>query len=198
LHGFDDNGGGRFLTNAMKIPAIAIRFIERNDSIIEISSITATEPTKEECGTIDGYWRNDACRKEPCNPPDSASSIVLSTPDEVENAPVKFWVGTDKMIGLEIDFPAYAEPVDIYLMLLNQQGPELLFVDSNNLFTMQMVSYAMGQTDALNVNIDKIGMADEDAYWGGWFVAPANGGDILQSMGNATYELGVYVFSLND
>jgi|GEM_PF-957552 len=126
----------------------------------------------------------------PLSPPATSTTITLTTPEEIENAPVQFSI-VENRVGFVTNFPAYSAPVDIYLLVLTP-AQELLSVDSNNKLTQNLVPYAISQIDALRTSALDIGEASSGNYLFGWFVAPSNLGDIVLSLNGLKFNLGIY------
>ncbi len=126
----------------------------------------------------------------PVSPPDTPTTIELTTPEEIENAPVQFSI-VENRVGFVTNFPAYSAPVDIYLLVLTP-AQELLSVDSNNRLTQNLVPYTLSQRDAFRTSAINIGEASSGNYLFGWFVAPSNLGDIMLSLNGLKFNLGIY------
>lgn len=116
---------------------------------------------------------------------------VIDQTDNISKAPVIFDNGM-----FDLNFPLYCDPVDIYLAVESPAG-KLIFIDSTDNLTLNFLSYAARDTSAINTSFSVAGsplaseLAGECVMY--WLIAPANGGDIIQSL-NGPFELGFYRF----
>ncbi len=128
----------------------------------------------------------------------TASAECLTVPeqltviDKTENATEAPMVFDNETFTL--DFPSYCTPVDIYVAIFSPTN-KLIFVDAFGGLTLDFVPYAVGTTSAINTAfpIGNTPLASEitgecPLYW---LVSPTNGGDLLQSLNEAVYDLGI-------
>lgn len=129
----------------------------------------------------------------PVSPPAVQETVILTTPEEIQGAPMRFPINTN-IIGLEVDIQAFSSAVDIYLALITPEG-ELFFIDSDNTLTLEMLPHALGTTDALSTRVANLGIIHNGYYTGAWFITPANNGNFGGSLANP-YTLGLYGFEV--
>ena len=111
-----------------------------------------------------------------------------------------------------VNFPAYNEPVDIWVVIGLPDGRFHVIDDSGNIISldeMGFVPVAKGVSERSTVlnglpsfEVGSQGSPfepwPEDGVWEVyWLVAPSNGGDIMAALENGKYELGFYQFSVS-
>lgn len=141
------------------------------------------------------------------DPPVGPSIIQRQTIEDITSAPVNLGsvsTGGNSM-GLAINFPAYAGPVDIWVGV---QLPDKTFIylDSAHNLTLELVPFEVGVTQASVATIVEefqicsrfSGANVPEGSWAVfWLVAPANGGRIdLIDFDKGPYKLGFYGFDL--
>ena len=143
--------------------------------------------------------------------------VGISLIDNTDNpliAPV--YLGTVLSSGnqmeLSIDFPAYNQPVDIWVLLTLPDGrsymPDLSdhMIDIATGRPLPVVAGASGVSTVRQV-LEPFVVGSEgtpfdpwpsDGTWGVyWLVAPESGGDLIKAIDNGNYELGFYAMTLD-
>ncbi|NIA10297.1 MAG: hypothetical protein GWP10_11370 [Nitrospiraceae bacterium] len=152
------------------------------------------------CIRISGHWCNNQCQMKACaQPVPTGQNIISLTGSEIEKAPVYLDIATggDQM-ELALNFPAYAGPVNEYIIVQLPNGAWLFF--GPNGFTTKVVAYKVGVTSSQRekvfnpLNAYKNGQAI--VLSGQWIVCSlvcptSNGGDL------ANYELIYYSFVIH-
>ncbi len=94
-----------------------------------------------------------------------------------------------------LNFPAYCNPVDIYFAILNPDN-KLMFINSKGRMSLDFTPYAAGANTSINTSFSVANSSLAAEIYGKcviyWFIAPANGGNILKSIEYGRYELGWY------
>lgn len=149
--------------------------------------------TPSECSPY-GYWYNGMCNPSPNESeypvPSQATNITLVTPNEIANAPVKI-TESNSETNLTANFPEYDGPVDIYLVLLAVDGKHW-FVNSTGILTDNLEPLRANNQHTTDIYFNNISLQRSDIKTVYWLVAPSNGGEILLSIEDKKYELGMY------
>ncbi len=135
------------------------------------------------CGNAFADVPMDGCTEVPRTP------TVIDGNTMSETAPV---ISSDNTVTL--DFPAYCDPVDIYMAFYTSTDKLYFFADGD--FTESFDAYAVGATSENSPSFSISEFTGESVLY--WLVAPTNGGDLIQTLNAQIYELGYYVFDAGD
>ncbi len=144
--------------------------------------------------------------------PDSVEVVDASS--SPSNAPVylgKVLTGGNEM-EVSVDFPAYNQPVDIWLALVLPDGRFYVADESNNIISVEttgLVPFTSGvygtaitseivapfETGSNGTPFDP--WPDDGTWTVYWVVAPESGGDISKAFADGKYELGFYTFEVH-
>ena len=156
------------------------------------------------CIRISGHWCNNQCQMKACAQPipqpiPTGRNIIRLTGSEIEKAPVYLDIATDgDQMELSLNFPAYAGPVNEYVIVQLPNGAWLFF--GPNGFTTKVVAYKVGVTSAQREKVfnpfNAYKNGQTTVLLGQWIVCSlvcptSNGGDL------ANYELIYYSFIIH-
>lgn len=123
----------------------------------------------------------------------SKSTIQIINNDQIDTAPIKV---TKEPVGdsysLDISFPCYTEPVDIYVAFIQPDGV-LKFIQSDGTIDAQLLPIAQNTSDATKLDFVKDFSKGDYMFY--WVVLPANGGDILAGDLSGPSILGCYPYT---